>query len=210
MTLNLDKCCCKYRLPDSRPFYFDYTGQKVMLITSTPSFQAVYRQLASTRFFRHVYLALFGPSPAIGNQSLISFFQENIYWTHYHKCYIPIGLAHDYRNPPDLCRGRHLDKEIDEYELEIIVLFGAPVVQRLTGKMISGDYMETTLRSLSGRNVPCVCTNFPRTGAEEAMIKVRKKLEPIISQIDVAPVPESMVSPNAHEKDTFKVHARCV
>jgi len=47
--MDFEDCDCEFRIPGTGPFYFEYTGQNAMLITSVPSFQAVYRQLASTR-----------------------------------------------------------------------------------------------------------------------------------------------------------------
>ncbi len=65
----LPGCDCCDRLPYTDPFYFDMKQQKVMLLTCVPGYQAVYRQIASTRFFRQVFFALGGPAPKLGSSS---------------------------------------------------------------------------------------------------------------------------------------------
>ena len=74
--MDLENCRCSNRRKNTKPFYFQFQSQKVMLITSAPSFQAVYRQLSSIRFFRNVYLALLGPYPDLKKDSLVSFFRK--------------------------------------------------------------------------------------------------------------------------------------
>ncbi len=83
---DIESCKCeKHQKRNTYPFFFPMQNQKVMLITLSPSFQAAYRQLASIRFFRNIYLALFGPNPDIRYSGLAKIFLKKIYWTHYHK-----------------------------------------------------------------------------------------------------------------------------
>ncbi len=202
LLMDLENCYCINRQTNSRPFYFKYKNQKVTLITSAPSFQAVYRSLASIRFFRSIFLALLGPYPDINDNSIVNFFLDNIYWTHYHKCYLP---NQGYKNPPGYCRNKYLDQELEEYSPELIVLLGQPVVKKLLNRNIGReDWGETTLNGIT-----CVYAEFPKTGCEPEMQFIRKKVKEYIVEVDInTGVEDSLKSIVSGEKDKFAVHVK--
>jgi hypothetical protein len=131
---DLEKCVCDNRRQYTYPFFFEIKQQKVMLITLIPSFQAVYRQLTSIRFFRQIFLALCGPNPKIRSGSLVESFLDSIYWTHFHKCYLPRERDQAIPEPdsiPDYCFKKYIEREINVIKPKLIIVLGKPLVYRL-------------------------------------------------------------------------------
>lgn len=202
----LENCKCKNRRQYTYPFFFEMKQQKVMIITWVPSFQAVYRQLASIRFFRNMFLALCGQNPKIRSGSLVTSFLDSFYWTHYHKCYIPKEKGKttpETGRIPDYCFDQYIIREINLLSPKLIVMLGKPLIERLLMKPIEGEkplYDEY-------QGVPVVGADFPIFGIEPEFKEIREALKKYISWIDTETVPESMRSPVSETKETLAVHA---
>ena len=203
----LEHCTCdNNKKTNTYPFFFKMKHQKVMLITLVPSFQAVYRQLASTRFFREIFLALCGANPSIPSGSLVSCFLEAFYWSHYHKCYVPRpkGEAVPYSDSIDhQCFNRYMMCEINALKPELILILGKPSIEKILGKDLGDE--EILYENVNG--IPTIAANFPK-GPETEFIVIRKRLKRYIPWIDTKPVPEHMVSSVSKIKETIAVHAK--
>jgi hypothetical protein len=165
--------------------------------------------MASIRFFRHVFLALFGLTPLRDGRDLVSLFGDRIYWTHYHKCYyarrsregnIPMTL-------PSHCP-RYIPREVAELRPRLIVTLGSPVTQRLLDKPPLSEGEVRWDEQYEG--VPCICAGFPKTGADEEFRDIRIKLKPFIPEVDTNPIPpelckeDSLVDIRVHTDFEFK------
>lgn len=217
---DLRSCACEKRLPNTYPFVFKMEQQKVMLITLVPSFQAVYRQLASIRFFRQIFLALCGPSPQIRENSLVQGFLNSFYWTHYHKCYLPRvrdnSLPDIDRITPD-CYKKHLNREIELLKPCLIIVLGKELVKILFNDNIGeGDCIGKTLGDISDRiesqgkmtfDTQVICANFP-WGTEKEFMVLRKIIKRYIGWIDTEPVTMDMLTAVDNTKKTLSVHAQ--
>ena len=203
--LELENCRCTNRRPYTYPFFFEIKQQKVMLITLIPSFQAVYRQLASIRFFRNLFLALCGPNPAIRSGSLVTSFLDAIYWSHYHKCYLPKEQGSTIPRSEMIlsdCYGKYINREISALCPKLIVMLGAPVADKLLGRKLgAGELLYDTFEG-----TPVISANFP-LGLEPEFVEVRKKLKLYIPWVDIDAVSENMISYVADTKETLAVHA---
>lgn len=195
-------CNCVYR-GQFPPFYFlqDYSDifsdYKVMLITLTPTYQAVTRPITSVRFFRILCLALFGLKPNADNIIEI-FLNDKLYWTHYHKCYFD-----DYwkqKKPlPDHCCEKYLKKEISYIKPELIVILGKETMERIN-KSIPKHNNEKLL------GCDFIYRDFPLTGMEVDFIEVRKKLKKYIPQVDDTPIPENIKAKSNEDSGKLGVH----
>ncbi len=192
---------CEYRTETS-PFVFNTNESKrVMLITMAPGFQAVYRPLTSIRFFRLLCLALYGPNRDIKSvvQSIV---HQDIYWTHYHKCYfVRTGLYP--KDVPDVCREIYLAREIDVLDPELIVIMVAEVSKRLLnqvpekGKLLEGKF----------RGRPVISVNFPVRGTEKEYIELRKRLKEYVPIVDSSAVAENILTLSLDTANTIAKHA---
>lgn len=198
----LERCDCADKRGLS-PFFFKMAGQKVMLITLCPTFQAAYRPLSSIRFFRTIFLALFGNCPDMDD--FTAEFQRSIYWTHYHKCYFPAYFTSggDYRLLPAHCGKKYLDREIAALQPDLIILLG-PVAKLLAGVDVPpGEVIKGWMAS-----IPIIGAEFPRTGAEPQYQIIRKALKPLIPAVDTAAVPAAVKSDSGSRDRGLAVHAK--
>ncbi len=192
---------CEYRTETS-PFVFRMNeSNKVMLVTMAPGFQAVYRPLTSIRFFRILCLALYGPNRDVKSvvQSIV---HQDIYWTHYHKCYFMRTDSYP-KDVPDTCREIYLAREIDILKPELIVVMVSEVSKRILkqvpekGKLLEGEF--------KGR--PVISVNFPKTGTEAEYIELRKRLKKYIPIVNFSAVPENMLTLSLGTVNTIAKHA---
>jgi len=163
-----------------------------MLITYSPSFQAAYRPMASIRFFRHVFLGLFGLTPLGDHQDPVSLFGDRIYWTHYHKCYYAKNRSASASVPtalPTHCP-RYIPREVEELQPRLIVMMGKEVAKCLLD--LPGLQRGEVRCDREYDGIPCICVDFPVTGAEPEFLDVRTKLKPLISEVDADPVPPEL------------------
>jgi hypothetical protein len=197
----IGSCRCEYKYGPS-PFYFSMSDyKKVMLITLVPSFQAVYRPLASTRFFRVLCLALFGANPMVGSLTE-SFLYGEIYWTHCHKCYFP--RSPNYPNDvPEHCTEKYINREISILSPKLIIVLGDVVARRLLGEVPQpGKILHKQLF-----NIPIICANFPQHGCEPEFAEIREALSRVICGVDVSKVADIMKSKSLNAIGTIAKHA---
>lgn len=193
----LKTCTCNNK-KGPFPFYFQINpSKKIVLITWSPTFQAVYRHLVSTRFFRCLCLSLYGPYPNL--DVFESIVNRDIYWTHYHKCYVPKS---ERENISSQCAKKYLKREIKALSPNLVMILGEPVIKRLLGETVRkgeikrGEYLNTKY----------IAANFPEQGNELEFIEIRKDLSEFINGIDVSPVSQEMVTRTAKTKGTAAVH----
>jgi hypothetical protein len=198
---SLRNCVCDYK-EGPRPFFFEPSPlikKKVMLITLCPTYQAVYRPLVSTRFFRTLCLALYGSKPQPSSGNLQYNFMQSIYWTHYHKCYIKDAVE-NYESIPPYCMDKYLEKEVIAVDPSLILVLGKPVSTLLSNR---GKLKNNTL---FGHH--CIRADFPVTGAEEEFVSIRKELvRHGVSGIDTNPVPLELISKINYHAGEVAVHA---
>jgi len=176
-------------------------SKKVMLITLAPGFQAVYRPLTSIRFFRLLCLALYGPNWDTA-EVVKSMTVNDIYWTHYHKCYFKRTKLYP-SDVPDICSGYYLNREIDLLRPELILVMVAEVSKRLLQKVPEkGEILES---KFMGR--PVISVNFPVTGTEEEFMDLRKRLKEFVPIVKCSAVPEDMLTLSLGTNNTIAKHA---
>jgi len=186
---NCRKCHGNQPPNGARPFHYapepkSLTSQtKVMLLTLRPSFQALNRPLVSTRFFRALALSLFGPNPQF-TEAIPTYFDVfkcgEVYWTHYHKCYIKQSEI-PFEDTPTTCFDIFFQRELDAVSPSLLIILGNPLIQKLFG---TTDRQRIPTKY---HGVECLCADFPKTGAEPEFVTIRKRLQPLLQQISVDP-----------------------
>jgi len=182
---------CEYvRQQGLSPFLFRPTGQRAMFLSLVPNAQAVFRPLASIRFFRAVYRALFGPSPSVTDP--VSAFTRLFYWSHYHKCYFPDFFNEKKEIPPAGCKDTFLNREIKALGpgLQLIIVSGQPLVGALFNEKIEKGQLKW-LKWPGLENIETVLVNFPKSGTEPEFEGIRRFLKGRLgfSEIDPNPMP---------------------
>lgn len=192
---------CEYRTETS-PFVFKMNeSKKVMLITLVPGFQAVYRPLTSVRFFRLLCLALYGPNRNV-TAVVNSVVHEDIYWTHYHKCYFKRTSSYP-EDVPNICSKYYLEKEVDLLKPELILIMVPEVSRRLLKQVPEkGKLLESMFKGS-----PVMSFNYPITGTEREYLELRKKLEEHIPIVNSSAVPEDMLTVSLGTDNTIAKHA---
>lgn len=192
---------CEYSTETS-PFVFRMDeSKKVMLITLAPGFQAVYRPLTSVRFFRLLCLALYGPNRTV-TDVVNSIVHDDIYWTHFHKCYFERTGSYP-EDVPNICREFYLEREVDLLKPELILIMVAEVSKRLLNKIPEkGKLLESVFKDR-----PVLSVNFPLTGIEAEYLELRKRLKKHIPFVDDSAVPEDMLITGPGTENTIAKHA---
>ncbi len=192
---------CEYRTETS-PFVFRMNeSKKVMMITLAPGFQAVYRPLTSVRFFRLLCLALYGPNRSV-TDVVNSIVHQDIYWTHYHKCYFERTNSYP-EDVPNICREYYLEREVDLLRPEMIMIMVPEVSKRLLNQAPEkGKLLESVFK-----NCLVLSVNFPLTGTETEYLELRKRLKNHIPLVDDSAVPEDMLTASLGTDNTIAKHA---
>lgn len=202
------RLCSYVREKGITPFCFPYHGQKVMFMSLVPNLQAVRRPLASIRFFRAVYTALFGANPA--GTAPVADFEDKFYWTHYHKCYYPPYFSSKHQNPPPNCKNVYLDREIKVFGpgLKLIIVSGAPLIKTLFGEEVDNVGLKHMPWSKK-EPIDCVLVPFPKTGAEPQFQDLRKLLKQSYGfrEIDDEAVPDDR-GVQGHDEPRFREYAQ--
>ena len=152
-----------------------------MLITLTPTYQAVTRPITSVRFFRVLCLSLFGLNPKTNNIVEL-FLNGKLYWTHYHKCYFDDYWAKK-KDLPSYCYEKYLLSEISLIKPELIIILGKKTLEKIYNSVLSGNRGKIL-------GYDFIYREFPETGMEDTFIEVRNELKKYIPEVDSMPIPK--------------------
>lgn len=172
---------CDRQIKNPRPFYFaEYNiNCKVVLITLTPSIQAIYRPLFSTRFFRILCLALFGAYPE--RRDFVEIFNSGeIFWTHLQKCYTE-DLN---KSALDKCANYYIEKELTAINPALVIVLGEKT-KTFIKKQAYYNQNQSRFEWCFER--------FPKTGMEDTFLLIRNQLSNYIKGIDVEPIPDNFI-----------------
>lgn len=119
--------------PNNVPLFFDFMGQKAMIITASGTLQSTFFPLIMVRFVRNMLYSLFGLN-GLTEASFQKLFSSNgIYWTSFHKCYdrhflrtVDGNYAMD-AFQSDKCAKKYLQWEIDAVHPELLIILGKAV-----------------------------------------------------------------------------------
>jgi len=166
--------CTQCGQSSGTPFFFPMADQEVMLISAVPSLQALYKPLPSIRFFRNICFTLFGDKylreKTQCEKLLLEFCDGNIYWTHYHKCFMP-GMV-DYTVVDDTCAQQYLLEEIRILKPKLIIVLGEPIQEKVHS--LIGDYATH-----------CLFKPFPNGRNAEEFADVREILARYLRHVKI-------------------------
>ena len=127
---------------------------------------------------------------------------EDIYWTHYHKCYFKRTDKYP-QDVPKICCENYLAREVDLFEPELIIIIVPEISKRLLGKTPEkGKLLEGKFR---GRDV--ISVGFPISGTENEYVELRQRLVQYIPIVNSSPVSEDMLSISLGTLNTIAMHA---
>jgi len=141
--------CSKFE--NSLPFIMEpKISQKILLITRDPSNIAnnklSFTGFENTFFTNHILPLIYKNFKHENAKNSIDYFMKfqehfvnNIYWTHYSKCFPGINKTGNHKEPNSECARRFLIKEINAFSPELIILVGKNVIDDF---LIKRGYLE--------------------------------------------------------------------